>query len=58
MGNCVLPHLGIGASVLDGVRFDCGSKLGYLEATIHYARRHASLGEDFVEHLRNIAGDL
>jgi UTP--glucose-1-phosphate uridylyltransferase len=42
----------------EGVRFDCGSKLGYLEATIHYARRHASLGEDFVEHLKNIAGDL
>ena len=42
----------------EGRRFDCGSKLGYLEATIHYALRHESLGTDFAEHLRNIAAQL
>ncbi len=31
----------------DGKRYDCGSKLGYLEATVAYALKHPELGEDF-----------
>ena len=34
-----------------GLRFDCGSKLGYLEATVHYALKHPELGDDFPRHL-------
>lgn len=30
-----------------GRRFDCGSKLGYLAATLHFALRHPELGEAF-----------
>jgi UTP--glucose-1-phosphate uridylyltransferase len=30
-----------------GRRFDCGSKLGYLEATLHFALRHPEVGDDF-----------
>jgi len=30
-----------------GQRFDCGSKLGYLAATLHFALRHPELGEPF-----------
>jgi UTP--glucose-1-phosphate uridylyltransferase len=30
-----------------GQRFDCGSKLGYLDATIAYALKHAELKDDF-----------
>lgn len=30
-----------------GKRFDCGSKLGYLEATIAYALKHPELAQDF-----------
>ncbi|CAG9190423.1 UTP--glucose-1-phosphate uridylyltransferase [Paraburkholderia tropica] len=30
-----------------GRRFDCGSKLGYLQATVEYALRHAEVGEAF-----------
>ena len=30
-----------------GVRHDCGSKLGYLEANVLYALRHPEIGEDF-----------
>ncbi|MCZ6500695.1 MAG: UTP--glucose-1-phosphate uridylyltransferase GalU, partial [Gammaproteobacteria bacterium] len=28
----------------DGKRYDCGSKLGYLQATVEYALKHAELG--------------
>ncbi|HEB63029.1 MAG TPA: UTP--glucose-1-phosphate uridylyltransferase GalU [Gammaproteobacteria bacterium] len=38
----------------DGVRHDCGSKLGYLEATVEYALKHPTLGADFSEYLKNL----
>lgn len=34
-----------------GKRFDCGSKLGYLQATIEYAMKHPELAEDFKSYL-------
>ncbi len=37
-----------------GTRYDCGSKLGYLQATVSYALRHAEIGEDFREYLTSI----
>jgi UTP--glucose-1-phosphate uridylyltransferase len=36
-----------------GRRYDCGSKLGYLEATVDYGVRHPELGEAFARYLRN-----
>lgn len=38
----------------DGQRFDCGSKLGYLEATVHYGLRHPELGDGFRRHLEKL----
>jgi UTP--glucose-1-phosphate uridylyltransferase len=35
-----------------GVRYDCGSKLGYLQATVEYALRHAEVGAAFGDYLR------
>ena len=35
----------------DGKRYDCGSKLGYLEATVEYGLRHPELGEQFAQYL-------
>jgi UTP--glucose-1-phosphate uridylyltransferase len=34
-----------------GKRYDCGSKLGYLQATVEYALRHPELREEFSEYL-------
>jgi len=31
----------------DGRRYDCGSKLGYLQATVNYALKHPELASDF-----------
>jgi UTP--glucose-1-phosphate uridylyltransferase len=41
-----------------GKRYDCGSKLGYLEATVEYGLRHEELGEDFRSYLRDLATKL
>ncbi|NOZ54228.1 MAG: UTP--glucose-1-phosphate uridylyltransferase GalU [Gammaproteobacteria bacterium] len=35
-----------------GKRYDCGSKLGYLEATVEYALKHPKLKKDFLRYLR------
>lgn len=38
----------------NGKRFDCGSKLGYLQATVEYALQHEELKEDFSAYLQNL----
>ncbi len=38
----------------EGARYDCGSKLGYLEATIHYGLKHAEVGADFQDFLKHL----
>ena len=38
---------GVKAYRFEGKRYDCGSKLGYLEATVELARNHPQLGDDF-----------
>jgi UTP--glucose-1-phosphate uridylyltransferase len=35
----------------EGKRYDCGSKLGYLQATVEYALMHPELRDDFLEYL-------
>jgi UTP--glucose-1-phosphate uridylyltransferase len=39
------------AFAFEGRRYDCGSKLGYLEATVEFALKHDSLGEKFSSYL-------
>ena len=39
-----------------GRRYDCGSKLGYLQATVNYALKHPELAADFRAFLGTISG--
>lgn len=41
----------------DGVRYDCGSKLGYLQATVAYGLSHPHTGERFREHLKKVLSE-
>ena len=36
---------------LPGRRFDCGSKLGYLQATVEFGVRHSEIGPEFTKYL-------
>ena len=38
----------------DGVRYDCGDKLGYLKANVAYAVKHPALGMPFKAYLRGV----
>jgi UTP--glucose-1-phosphate uridylyltransferase len=41
-----------------GKRFDCGSKLGYLQANVEYALQHPELATSFKGYLRKLAQEL
>jgi UTP--glucose-1-phosphate uridylyltransferase len=40
------------AYAFEGHRYDCGSKLGYLKATVEYGLKHPELAADFAAYLR------
>jgi len=42
----------------EGKRYDCGSKLGYLQATVEYGLKHPSLGPEFASYLRDMVPKL
>ena len=47
------------AYAFEGKRYDCGSKLGYLEATVEFALKHPQLGRKFADYLtRRVAAGL
>ncbi len=48
----LLSHERVLAVRLPGRRFDCGSKLGYLQATVEYGVRHPEVGKDFARFLK------
>jgi len=53
----LLAEEAVYAYAFAGERYDCGSKLGYLKATVAFGLDHASAGEEFRAYLRAIVGD-
>jgi UTP--glucose-1-phosphate uridylyltransferase len=45
------------AYAFEGKRYDCGSKLGYLEATVEFGLKHDSLGEQFATYLARLVAE-
>ncbi len=45
------------AYAFEGRRYDCGSKLGYLEATVEYGLNHPQLGDAFATILARLLAD-
>jgi UTP--glucose-1-phosphate uridylyltransferase len=54
--SALLAHERVLAVRLPGRRFDCGSKLGYLEATVEYGLRHPEVGPAFARYLEKRRG--
>ena len=53
----LLPESAVYAYSFGGERFDCGSKLGYLKATVAYGLNHADTGDAFRAYLRETLCD-
>jgi UTP--glucose-1-phosphate uridylyltransferase len=54
----LLKYEKVRAYRVKGKRYDCGSKLGYLEATVEYGMTHPELGEDFSAYVKSLAEKL
>jgi UTP--glucose-1-phosphate uridylyltransferase len=50
----LLVEANVYAYAFSGDRYDCGSKLGYLQATVAYGLAHAEIGESFRAHLHEV----
>jgi len=51
--SALLKHERALAVRLPGRRFDCGSKLGYLQATVEFGVRHPEFGSAFASYLKS-----
>jgi UTP--glucose-1-phosphate uridylyltransferase len=51
--SALLKHERALAVRLPGRRFDCGSKLGYLQATVEFGVRHPDFGSAFASYLKS-----
>jgi UTP--glucose-1-phosphate uridylyltransferase len=38
----------------EGIRYDCGSKLGYLQANVELGMKHPEIGAEFTRYLKNL----
>ncbi|MGD8341796.1 MAG: UTP--glucose-1-phosphate uridylyltransferase, partial [Gammaproteobacteria bacterium] len=55
--SALLDYEAVYAYPFEGIRYDCGSKLGYLRATVEYGLRHPELGPDFNRYLETVRPD-
>jgi UTP--glucose-1-phosphate uridylyltransferase len=54
----LLAEENVYAYEFEGKRYDCGSKLGYLQATVELGLKHESLGPKFREYLSGLTSQL
>ena len=50
----LMEHEAMYAFQYAGKRYDCGSKEGFLEATVELALQHPQVGESFREYLKTL----
>jgi UTP--glucose-1-phosphate uridylyltransferase len=54
----LLKYEKVRAYRVKGKRYDCGSKLGYLEASVEYGLAHSELGDGFKAYLKDLSEKL
>ena len=54
----LLKNESVYALKFEGTRYDCGSKLGYLQANVEYGLKHPELGKEFSEYLSKLTRHL
>jgi UTP--glucose-1-phosphate uridylyltransferase len=52
--QALLQHEPVYGYEFSGKRFDCGSKLGYLQASVEYALEHPEVKDEFREYLKTV----
>jgi UTP--glucose-1-phosphate uridylyltransferase len=52
---CLLKEQSIYAYEFNGIRYDCGSKLGYIRANLEFSLRHEEMGLDVKEFIKQLS---
>jgi UTP--glucose-1-phosphate uridylyltransferase len=52
--SMLLAHEIVNAYEFEGTRYDCGSKLGYMQASIQYALKDPDIKDEFYAYLKNL----
>ena len=50
----LLEQYSVDAFRISGKSYDCGTKLGYIQANVEYALRHTHIGDEFRDYLKNL----
>jgi UTP--glucose-1-phosphate uridylyltransferase len=53
--SMLLAHENVNAYEFEGTRYDCGSKLGYMQASIQYALKDPDIKDEFYSYLKAIS---
>ena len=53
--SMLLAHETVNAYEFEGTRYDCGSKLGYMQASIQYALKDPDIKDEFYSYLKEIS---
>lgn len=53
--NALLGRKALYGYEIEGKRYDCGDKLGYVQATVEYALKHPVIGQEFREYLKELS---
>jgi UTP--glucose-1-phosphate uridylyltransferase len=56
--SALLSHEKVYGYEFEGVRYDCGSKTGYLKATVEFGLKHTELGDSFRDYLKQVGAEL
>jgi len=51
----LLNHESVYAYNFEGIRYDCGDKLGFMKANIEFSKKHPEIGSDFVQYLKSLS---
>ena len=54
----ILGHESVHALLFEGTRYDCGSRLGYLKATVEYGLHNEEVGERFRKYLKGLTNKM
>ena len=50
----LLNHEAVYAYNFEGIRYDCGDKLGFMKANIEFSKKHPEIGPDFIQYLKSL----
>ncbi|QDC89262.1 UTP--glucose-1-phosphate uridylyltransferase GalU [Candidatus Methylopumilus universalis] len=52
--HLLLNHEPVYAYNFEGIRYDCGDKLGFMKANIEFSKKHPEIGPEFIQYLKSL----